>query len=183
MAKYPRDQFDEIPADLARVGAHRAPPKPGRGWITFAWAALATGLLVIAGTFGLNTLRGLTLLGDPPKASSTPSAEVTADPVLDPATIDAARNISITVLNGTTTVGLENKAGDALVGWPVGARLVATERTEETTIAYYSDAANEDVARGVILALGVGEVRESTAYVGASVTLVLGADYLAVAPK
>jgi hypothetical protein len=183
MAKYPRDQFDDIPADLTRVGAHRAPPKAGRGWITFAWAALATGLLVLAGTFGLNAFRGLSFLGDEPTASVTPSAEVTADPVLDPATIDAARGISITILNGTTTVGLENKAGDALVGWPVGARLVATERTEETTIAYYSDPANEDVARGVILALGAGEVRESTAYPGAPITVVLGADYLAIAPK
>lgn len=180
MAKYPADQFDDIPADLARVGAHRAPPKAARGWITFAWAALATGVLVVGGLFGLNTLRGLSFLGEQPTSSATPSAEVTADPVLDPALIDPARGITITVLNGTTTVGLENTAGDALVGWPVGARLVASDRTEETTIAYYGDPANEDVARGIILALGTGEVRESTAYTGASVTVVLGADYLAV---
>lgn len=183
MAKYPSDQFDDIPADLARVGAHRAPPKSGRGWITFAWAALATGVLVVAGTFGLNILRGLSFLGDEPTASATPSAEVTMDPVLDPKTIDKARKITITLLNGTTTTGLQTTAAKALVGWPIGARLVATERDEETTIAYYSDPANEDVARGIILALGTGEVRESTAYAGASVTVVLGADYLAIAPK
>jgi hypothetical protein len=178
MAKIPTDQFDDLPADLARVGAHRAPPRAGRGWITFAWAALFTGLFVVAGTLGLNALRGLSFLGEPPTSSATPSAEITADPVLDPTTIDPARAISITVLNGTTTVDLEKTAGAALLGtgWPVGATLVATNRTEPTTIVYYGDPANEDIARGLVLALGTGEIRESTAY-SAPITIVLGSDY------
>jgi len=176
MAKYPKDQFDDIPSDLARVGVHRAPPKSGRGWVTFAWAALFTGILVAGGYFGLSAFRGLSF-SNGPTAVATPSVEVTAEPVLDPALIDPARAITITVLNGTTTVSLENIAGDALVGWPVGARLTATNRTEETTVIYYSNPADEDVARGLVLALGVGEIRESTAYPGASVTVVLGADY------
>ena len=177
MAKFPSDQFDDLPADLARVGAHRAPPRSGRGWITFAWAALFTGLLVVAGSLGLNALRGLSFLGEPPVNSATPSVEVTADPVLDPTTIDPARGISITVLNGTTTVDLEKTAAGALAGWPIGATLVASNRTEPTTVVYYGDPANEDVARGLVLALGVGEVRESTAY-NAPITIVVGADYL-----
>lgn len=177
MAKAPRDQFDDIPADLARVGAHRAPPKSGRGWITFAWAALITGLLVLAGSFGLNWYRGLGFLGETPEASSTPSAIVTADPVLDPTTIAPERGITITILNGTPTVDLEDTAAAALTGWPVGATLVATNRSEPTTVIYYGDPANEDVARGLAIALGVGEIRESTAY-AAPVTIVLGADYV-----
>ena len=56
MASFPPDQFDEIPTDLARVGAHRAPPKRGLGWARFGWAALATAVLVIAGLFGLSLL-------------------------------------------------------------------------------------------------------------------------------
>ena len=178
MAKTPTDQFDDLPADLARVGAHRAPPRAGRGWITFAWAALFTGLLVVAGSLGLNALRGLSFLGEPPVNSATPSVEVTADPVLDPTTIDPARAISITVLNGTTTVDLEKTAGEALraKGWPVGATLVATNRTEPVTYVYYGDPANEDIARGLVLALGAGEIRESSAY-SAPITIVLGSDY------
>ena len=43
-------------------------------------------------------------------------------------------------------------------------------------MVYYGDPANEDVARGLVLALGVGEIRESTAY-NAPLTIVLGADY------
>jgi hypothetical protein len=182
MAKYPRDQFDDIPADLSRVGAHRAPVKAGRGWITFAWAALFTGIFIVGGLAGLSAFRGLSFLGDPPTSSVSPSADATADPILDPTLIDAAREITITILNGTTTVGLENEAATTLTGWPVGATLVASDRAEKTTIAYYSDPANEDVARGVIIALGAGEVRESTAYPGASVTVVLGADYAPPAP-
>jgi hypothetical protein len=177
MAKYPKDQFDDLPADLARVGAHRSPPKAGRGWITFAWAALFTGIFVVAGLLGLNALRGLSFLGDEPTASATPSAEVTAEPVLDPALIDPARAISVTILNGTTTVALEKTAATALLGWPIGATLTATERDETETIIYYGDPANEDVARGLALALGVGQIRESTAY-AAPITIVLGADYV-----
>ena len=53
----PRDRFDDVPADLARVGAHRAPARRGRGFVTFAWAALATGALVGAGVLGLSRHR------------------------------------------------------------------------------------------------------------------------------
>jgi len=176
MAKSPKDQFDDLPADLARVGAHRAPPRAARGWVTFAWAALFTGLFVVAGTLGLNWYRGLGFLGETPSSSGTPSALVTAEPVLDPTTIDPARAISITILNGTPTVDLEDAAAAALPGWPVGASLVATNRAEPKTVVYYGNPANEDVARGLVLALGVGEVRESTAYT-APITIVLGADY------
>ena len=38
MAEQPRDRFDDIPSGVDRVGAHRSPRKPGRGWIGFAWA-------------------------------------------------------------------------------------------------------------------------------------------------
>jgi hypothetical protein len=178
MAKYPRDQFDDIPVELARVGAHRAPVRAGRGWITFAWAALFTGIFIVGGVAALNTFRGLSFLGAPPPVTTTPSVEVTADPILDPALIAPERNISITILNGTTTIDLENLAGDSLVGWPVGARLIATDRNEETTVVYYSNPADEDVARGLVIALGTGEIKESLAYPGAPVTVVLGADYL-----
>lgn len=176
MAKYPRDQFDDFPVDLARVGVHRAPPKRGRGWVTLGWAALFTGIFIAAGYFGLGAFRGLSFTGDS-AAPPTPSFEATAEPVLDPALITPERAITITVLNGTTTVGLENIAGDSLAGWPVAARLTASNRDEATTVIYYGNPADEDVARGLAIALGVGEIRESTAYLGASVTIVLGADY------
>lgn len=184
MAKYPKDQFDDIPADLARVGAHRAPAKSGRGWITLAWAALFTGLFVLIGVLGLNLLNGQGFFDDGgPTAAPTTSASPTAEPVLDPTTIDAARAISITVLNASPTVDLESAAATALrsAGWPVDAFALASQRDIEKTVIYYSNPADEDIARGLVLALGVGDVLESPAFPGAPVTIVLGSDYQAPA--
>jgi hypothetical protein len=183
MATFQTDQFDQQPDDLLRVGAHRGPRRKGRGWVTFAWAALATVVLVIGGLYGLSRVTdGITFefplfAGETPTPTPTPTP--TAPPITDPATLDPARLISITVLNGTPTAGLETTVGDLLAaaGWPVGARTQASENTVETTYVYYGDAANEDVARGLVLALGVGDIRLSDAFPGAPVTVVLGADY------
>jgi hypothetical protein len=186
MASYPKDIFDDLPEDLVRVGAHRAPKKRGGGWIGLAWAALATGVLVVGGLYGLSLINpdvsfdipGVAV--DEPEETPTPTATPTAEPITDPTLIDPARGISITVLNGTATPGLQNTAGDSLaaLAWPVGSRAPATASDIETTYIYYSDPLNEDVARGVALALGIGEVRESTAFLGAPITVVLGADYV-----
>lgn len=180
MAKYAKDRFDDIPADLARVGAHRAPAASGRGWITLAWAALFTGIFVVAGVLGLSFLNGQGFLGTPqPTGPASASASPTAEPVLDPTTIDPARGITITVLNATTAVDLEKTVGTSLrtAGWPVGTFALASQRDIETTVVYYSNPADEDIARGLVVALGVGDVLESTAFLGAPVTIVLGADY------
>ena len=64
----------------------------------------------------------------------------------------------------------------------MGARTQASEKTVEKTLIYYSDPANEDVARGLVLALGVGDIRLSDAFPGAPITVVLGADYPVVPP-
>ena len=184
MARYPKDQFDEQPENLVRVGAHRAPRRKGRGWIGFAWAVLATGVLVIGGLYGLSRLTDGIAFEFPNFAGEetstpTPTPTPTAAPVLDPATIDPARLISITVLNGTATAGLHTVVGDTLAAklWPIGARTQSSAKDVAETFVYYGDPANEDVARGLVLALGVGDIRLSDAFPGAPITIVLGADY------
>ena len=111
MASYPKDQFDEFPRDLERIGAHRGPKPRSRGWIAFAWAALATLVLIVAGLAGLNRFMGidigLPIFDDAPNASPTPTAAATMDPVTDPATIDPARGVTITILNATGTSGVQ----------------------------------------------------------------------------
>jgi hypothetical protein len=188
MASYPKDRFDDLPQDLVRVGAHRAPRKKGGGWIGFAWAALATLVLVVGGLFVLSIVDpsvrfevpGLPVASEPTK---TPAKETTptAIPLTDPATIDPARAISITVLNGGSVKGQEDVAGQALAaaGWPVGSMASASTSDIKKTLVYYSNPADEEIARGLVIALGVGDVRESTAFVGAPITIVLGADYTA----
>ncbi|MET1044113.1 MAG: LytR C-terminal domain-containing protein [Microbacteriaceae bacterium] len=183
MARFPTDQFDELPDDLYRVGAHRAAPRKGRGWIVVGWAALACVVVTAAGLFGLSQLGGsVSLPGlsaqQAPTEEPAPETAPMAEPVTDPSTIDA-ETMSITVLNGTSTSGLANDVGDQLeeAGWPIGSRTNTAEADVETTTVYYGAAENEGIARGLALALGTAEVSLSDAFPGAPVTVVLGSDY------
>jgi hypothetical protein len=188
MASTPRDRFDDLPDDLVRVGAHRAPAKRGRGWINFAWAALATGVLIIGGLYGLSRVNPAISFELPdlgggvaePGTSSTPQPEVT--PITDPALIDPALELTISVLNATPTTDLEDAAADqiGLAGWPKPAAAVATERDLESTIIYYNGAQYEAIALGLAQQLGTDPANtvNSDAYLGAWVTIVLGADYV-----
>jgi len=178
MATYPRDRFDTIPDDLVRVGAHRAPPKRGHGWMTFAWAVLATAILVLGGMIGLAVLDSqvnfsLPFVSGSDTPSTTPSPSPSeAAPVLDP-------EVAITVLNGTTTRGLANRVGDELVaeGWAgVSTRANAAEDDVATTVVYYREPSDEGAARGIVRDLGVGTVSLSTAF-DAPITVVIGGDY------
>jgi hypothetical protein len=191
MAKFPEDPFDDFPEDLARVGAHRAPKRRGGGWIGFAWAALATGVLIVGGLYGVSRINSEVafeipgIVEQPAEETPTPTPTPTAEPITDPTLIDPARKITITVLNGTPIVGMQNTvlANLAAGGWPMATAAKASTTDVEETLVYYSNPADEDVARGLVLALGIGDVRESTAFLGAPVTVVLGADYeLPVAP-
>ena len=189
---YPKDRFDQFPDDFQRIGAHRGPARRGRGWIAFAWAALATLLLVVGGVVGLRTFLGIDvgipfLSAEPsatPLATSTPIP--TAEPVLDPSTIDPARLITTSVYNGTVKAELQNTVGDALVaaGWKIDARALASTNDVAKTTVYYSDPANEDVARGLVIALGVGEISLVPAGTvpGNPLTIVIGADYPGATP-
>jgi len=182
MASYPKDQFDRIPDDLQRVGAHRGPKKRGVGWIGFGWAVLATGVLVVAGLYSLSHFLGIDVsipfLQAAPTPTPTPTP--TARPLTDPTKIDPARKISITVLNGTPVAGLEATVNATLTtaGWPVTTSAVASQKDIKETFVYYSDVANEDIARGLVVALGVGKIRlvAPDAFPGTPLTIVLGAD-------
>jgi hypothetical protein len=194
MAKHPRDRFDEVPDDLQRVGAHRAEARRGRGWIVFAWAALATGVLVGAGVVYLGVANdsfqfvaptsdetsqaGSEAPGDGEtdgSAAPTTPAETVAP--ADPASVDPDVT-TITVLNGTDTSGLAGQASLALAetGWTVAGQGNA-EGTGAATVVYYADAADEAVARGVARDLGTTTVELSDAFPDSSVTAVLGDDY------
>ena len=144
MAKtHPTDRFDEIPDGLERVGAHRARAAPGRGWVGFAWAALATGVLVLAGVIALALFDDAINIELPFAADGSASAEPSAEPAPEstavpgeepsapPAVVPSLDpEVAITVLNGTATAGLANRVGDALVtgGW-CGAIAVTTVDT------------------------------------------------------
>ncbi|MGV8852700.1 MAG: LytR C-terminal domain-containing protein [Rhodoglobus sp.] len=186
MASYPKDRYDELPDDVERVGAHRGPKRRGRGWIGFAWALLATGILVFGGLFALSQYLGddlgIPLFASPEEPVSTPDPVEPIAPVTDPATIDPARALTIDVLNGSAESGLQTTVFDELTtaGWPMGSATPASERDIEDTYIYYSNPADEDVASGLVNALGIGEIRlvEADVFPAAQLTIVLGSDYL-----
>jgi hypothetical protein len=176
------DRFDEIPSDLERVGAHRVPGKRGRGWIGFAWAALATLVLVGVGVGALFVLNDKLSLGAG-SGSSAPSAEAppseTAVPVVEP-TVDPA--LAVTVLNGTPTAGLAAAVGDTLAaaGWNVTTRSnAATEDVVDSTV-YYSDPALEGAALGAAASVPGAGIALSQDFVDlgqASLVVVIGSTF------
>jgi len=174
--KYPKDRFDSIPNDLRRIGAHRTPRPRGRGWIGFGWAVLATVILIGLGVFGLSLVNGsISFKGVTPSLSSTPTP--TPTPTIVP-TVDP--NLSVFVLNGTSTSGLANLVGDKLVaaGWKVDSRANASDTDLAKTIVYYSDPKNQAAALGVAQSLPGATVAETQDYVatGADLTVVVGSD-------
>jgi hypothetical protein len=183
MANFRTDQFDNLPDHVDRVGAHRGPKVKGRGWITFAWAVLATAVLVVGGLYVLSIFDsqvkfglGNTTAGESSSPTSSPTPEIT--PITDPASV-ASRNITITVLNGTSFVGLQTQAAAKLTaaGWKVGTTANSTETNIKTTTVYYSDQANEDVAEGIQGLLNAQFIQFSAHFPGSPITVVVGSDF------
>lgn len=175
MATAPRDRFDDVPADLARVGAHRAPRPANRAFVVFAWAALATGVLVGAGVLGLGAIEGR-IANVGPLASSATAAPV-ATPTIDP-------NIDVVLLNATTTNGLAAGAEGMLVkdGWKVGSTANASATDVKTTTVYYTTASQAGAAAGLAKSLGITRTALSQQFAVAGqsrLTVVLGEDYAA----
>lgn len=179
MSEYPSDRFDDVPAELGRVGAHRAPAPPSRPWVVAGVIALATGMLVGLGLLALQVIDSGLDLGTPPPVGQPPAEpEPEVTPVTDPTTVQLPEGFTITVLNGAGIAGLGQSRADLLTaaGWPVGAVTNAAADDIETTTVYYSNPADEAIALGMVELLGVGGIELSDAFPGAPVTIVIGAD-------
>ncbi len=182
MANFRTDQFDDVPDHVDRVGAHRGPKVKGRGWITFAWAVLATVVLVVGGLYVLSVFDNQIKFGIGTTAENSPSPSGTPTPVITPITDPssvASRKITVTVLNGTDIVGLQNQAASKLsaAGWTVSYAGAATETDIKTTTVYYADASNEDVAEGIQALLNAQDIQFSSAFPGSPITVVVGKDF------
>lgn len=175
MPDFSRDRFDELPADLARVGAHRAPARRGRAFVAFAWAALATGLLVGAGVVGLRVIDSRNAAGTGPvdTTSSAPAVAATVDP-----------KEPVVLLNATKTNGLAATAGAAAKAdsWTVQSMANASSTTVKTTVVYYAKAGQAGAAKGLAATLGIARTQQSSQFAAGGtgrLTVVLGSDYAA----
>jgi hypothetical protein len=157
---YPRDRFDDLPADSGRVGAHRAENPRMRGWVVFLWAVLATIVLVAVGIFGTLIASGRIVLFPTPTPTPTPVA--TVEPVVD-------TSYTVLVLNATPESGLATQVKDQIVaaGWSadtVFASEAGTTDFAETTV-YYAFPGDEAAAKGLAeTVLGGAQVAQSDVY-------------------
>ncbi len=187
------DRFDDVASDVRYVGTHRSEQS---SLSIFAPIGIALGLVVVLVLAGLwfvdrsndnlaleaselPVVRGEAPVEDVPEEA--PIEEDVVEPVTDPTVIDT-EGLTITVLNGTSSAGLAARAGSRLqsVGWPEATATNAdSSDVAQTVVAYESD---EDlaIAWGIALALGLDleAVVQTTAYPGARITVVLGADYI-----
>lgn len=171
----PRDRFDDVPLDLARVGAHRAPTRR-RGFVTFAWAALATGVLVGAGVLGLGVIeKGVSATGDT-ATGTTASASAAPAATVDP-------KATVVVLNATTTTGLAASAAKTAKadGWTVSSTANADSTDVKLSTVYYGAKGQQGAALGLAKTLGIGRTALSTQFNVAGrtrLTVVLGKDFV-----
>lgn len=169
--KFPTDRFDAIPEQTARVGVHRAAPRKYRRLTFVLWSLLA--VVILSGT-GIGAVIVLDN-GVFSSADDTATVAPTVAPTVDP-------SVPITVLNGTPTDGLDESAAQELraAGFTVESSTNADKSDIAESIVYYSAPQYEAAARGVAQALGIEQVRESTAFssIGSNLTVVLGANYV-----
>lgn len=195
MTRFPHDRFDDV-TDGPRVGAHRGMHRRGRGWIAFAWAALATGVLVGIGVLVLALLNGsYSFTGDSssaPSASASSSASSSSSSSPSDgsssssssseaaaATPSDQGSTTLVVLNGTSTPGLAASGTSKLTaaGWKVTSSGNAGTTGTASTIVYYQQESQAALAKGIAQSLGVTAVEQSAAFPNADISVVLGADF------
>jgi len=179
------DRFDRVPKERGRVGAHRGPRRRGGGWLVALGIIVAILVLTLGSLFVIERVFGIQV-GVPWLAKPTPSASASATvklPIInDPATeLDPARGVSIAILNGTPITGLQDTVASELqaAGWPVARAANAADRETLDTVVYYKNPAEEDVARGLVQALGAGEtiLAGRDDFFGGTIMIVLGKDH------
>ena len=185
------DRFDDLPRDPSYVGRHR---RERTTWSTFAPIGIGLGtvvVLVLAGLWLIDRSDDYLTLdpSDFPIATEPPEEPVVVEPevepeqeiVTDPTQVDLT-DFTLTVLNGTRTQGLAARAAERLVavGWPEATATNADSSDVAETVVTFGDEAHRAKALGIAQLLGVDETQviQTTAYPGASVTVVLGADYV-----
>jgi len=149
----PKDRFDDLPADLQRIGAHRAEHPRMRGSVVLLWSAVAAVVLIAVGIFGTLIATGRISLA--PASSPAATSEATAEPVID-------TEYEVLVLNATSERGLAARVRDLVIaaGWAPEDVLDGEAGSTEfaQTTVYFATAEDEGPARGLADAIGGAEI-------------------------
>ena len=190
------DRFDDVPRDKKYVGIHRSTRSSVSVFAPIGIALGAVVLLVLGGLWFVDrSASNLTLEDtappvidgalDPPPEEAPIVAEQPvieeALPVTDPTQIDT-EGLTLTVLNGTAAQGMAGRASSRLsdIGWPEATATNADSTDVAQSVVAYSEDADKASALGIaqLLGLEAEAVVQTTAYPGARITVVLGADYV-----
>ncbi|WP_197517360.1 LytR C-terminal domain-containing protein [Microbacterium karelineae] len=172
---FPRDRFDDVPHDPARVGAHRAPRPKMRWLVVVLWWLLAVAVLTGAGIVAFLALSNTNMidLPAPPTSSQGPAEE---EAVVD-------TDYVVLVLNGTGDAAAAEAvaAGVREAGWGEDdvVELDADSDDFEATTIFYVNDGDAAAARGLAAELGVENVAQSGDFAEMSengLTVVVGLD-------
>ena len=190
------DRFDDVPRDKKYVGIHRSTRSSASVFAPIGIALGAVVLLVLGGLWFVDrSASNLTLeytappvidgaLDPPPEEAPVVAQEPVIEealPVTDPTQIDT-EGLTLTVLNGTAAQGMAGRASSRLsdIGWPEATATNADSTDVAQSVVAYSEDADKASALGIaqLLGLEADAVVQTTAYPGARITVVLGADYV-----
>ena len=188
MTKYPRDRFDDKTAVPARVGAHRQPVARKPWWAKGLVSLGVTSALILAALAGVAVLDArnlqdidLPVLGITATPTPTPTPTPTI-PLIDPTllTKKELKDITITVLNGTTSETLDKDIAELLKeqSWPNITTANAADSTIKVSVVVYGPDADLSLATSVAKSLGIKAVKQSDMYPGARVTVLMGRDLI-----
>jgi hypothetical protein len=176
MARYPKDEFDDIPS-VQRRGAHRRTggTRSQAGAITLISVLAIAALLLVLGA--VNIIRSSTQDPEQQVAEPEATAEETVEPTPTEDPVEAVeKTASVTVLNASGVSGVGGRFGEAVegAGWELA--LVGNYSTPDSVSSvHYSDAEFEAEARAVADLLGIEDVEESSEFQG-DITVVVCSD-------
>ncbi len=157
---YPKDRFDDLPADVERIGVHRAENPRLRVGVIVMWSAIATIVLVALGVFGTMLATGRIGAG-----TQAPPAPVAGGPAAEPV-VDTS--YSVLVLNATGEDGLAGAISDTIIqgGWSADDIIAGEAGSDDfpATTVYYPTAEDEGAARGLAEVIGGAEVALNDSY-------------------
>ena len=190
------DRFDDVPRDKKYVGIHRSTRSSASVFAPIGIALGAVVLLVLGGLWFVDrSATNLTLedtappvidgaLDPQPEEAPVVAQEPVIEealPVTDPTQIDT-EGLTLTVLNGTAAQGMAGRASSRLsdIGWPEATATNADSTDVAQSVVADSEDADKASALGIaqLLGLEAEAVVQTTAYPGARITVVLGADYV-----